>query len=383
MSDQNIILDALVYSSIDNIISPTQFRNKNGDYWNRLGGNQGQTTANQLDENTSSEQAFSNFRKSLFGTTESGIGTLFRNLLSQTTIKRACCLGYNSNPNDKTNFETSIKIPYVEELAVNSGATIDIINNWRKLGYISKSVLIPKSMCPIGYNRPLQTEKNSTQCDTFMRAYCENAKELYNLDIQDLNTTYSDNEFMNVNPECGCFADRLKEFGGQAPPLCYSPRCNFSNTVYPDQNSRVQGGCPVNQCVAILNLASEAALGGTAGLTGTTNQSCFSPETQKKYGLPSVTPPNGLTPPPPSGGVTSLPPKKAPSTASTPRTSTQPSSSSPSSSDDTIIQGLSNTTFYAIVGGIGGLILIIIIVIIVMVIRNNKPIRKRKFVRRE
>jgi len=31
MTDQNFILDALVFSSIDNIISPTQFRNKNGE----------------------------------------------------------------------------------------------------------------------------------------------------------------------------------------------------------------------------------------------------------------------------------------------------------------------------------------------------------------
>ena len=59
MSDQNFILDALVYSSIDNIISDTQFRNKNADYWNGFAAsaNQGQTTANQLDNNTTTSQA--------------------------------------------------------------------------------------------------------------------------------------------------------------------------------------------------------------------------------------------------------------------------------------------------------------------------------------
>ena len=358
MSDQNIILDALVYSSIDNIISPTQFRNKNGDYWNKLGENQGQTTANQLDKDTAKDQAYSNFRKQLFGTAETGIEQLFANLLTQSTIKRACCMGYNSNTNDTTNFETSVKIPYIDELATHSGATSDIIANWRKLGYISKTVKVPKSLCPTGYSRPSQSESNATNCDKFMRAYCENAKEMYNLDIQDINGTYSENEFMNTAPECGCFADRLKEYGGNAPPLCYSPRCSFSSTVYPDQNSRAQGGCPVNQCVAILNLATSSSLGGSAGLSGTTNQSCFSPETQQKFGLPVVQPPSGLTPPPPAG---TPPPGPSPST----------------SSDDTIIQGLSNSAFYGIVGGMGGLVLIVIIVIIVLVTRKNKSKRFR------
>jgi len=402
MSDQNIILDALVYSSIDNVISPTQFRNKNGDYWNRLGGNQGQTTANQLDENTSKDQAYSNFRKFLFGTAETGIEQLFANLLSQSTIKRACCMGYNSNTNDTKNFETSVKIPFVEELATHSGATSDIIANWRKLGYISKTVLIPKSMCPAGYSRPARGNRDSTPCDTFMRAYCENAKEMYNADIIDISGTYSENEYMNITPECGCFADRLKEYGGNPPPLCYSPRCSFSNTVYPDQNSRAQGGCPVNQCVSILNLATTTSLGGQATIKPVNDQSCFSPSTQKEYGLPVVQNPSGLTPPPPPG-VTSLPagpsngtpPPPGPSGPTppgptppgptppgpTPPGPTPPGPTPPSpkgsESEDTIIAGLSNTAFYAIVGGVGGLILIIIIVIIILVVRKNNTSKRR------
>jgi hypothetical protein len=384
MSDQNFILDALVFSSINNIISETQFRNKNADYWTAFkeNANEGQTTANQLDPNTTKLDGYINFRNNL-SISETNPDQLFADLLSQTTIKRACCLGYNSD-NDVNNFEISVKIPFVEELSRQSGATQSTIETWRKLGYISKIVKIPKSMCPTGYSRPDNKSGETGECDKFMRAYCENAKEMYDLDIKDISGTYSENEFMNIAPECGCFADRLKEYGGQAPALCYSPRCNFSQSVYVDQNSRKQGGCPVNQCVAILNLSTTAALGGvTTGVSGIADQSCFSPKTQKEHGFPSVESPTGLTPPPPPGGTppagtppAGTPPRGTPPPAGTPPAGTPPAGTptqqSSSSSNDTIVSGLSNTAFYGIIGGIGGLVLIIIIVIIVLMGRKNK-----------
>lgn len=380
MSDQNEIIDALVYSEITNIISPTQFQNRSGEYWNRIvDEEQSQTTANQLDKNTSTEDAYTNFIKKLFGDKQTHINSEFKDLLSQSTIKRACCMGYNSDDGDTNNYEISVKLPFNYDLADKMGATQDTIKKWQKLGFINKPILVPKSLCPTGYSRPAQEDKNESICDRFMRAYCENVKEMYNSYIINVGGKYDENEYMNMSPECGCYADRLKEYGGNAPPLCYSPRCNFSKTVYTDQNSRVQGGCPVQQCVTILNLGTSASLGGTAKIDTQSKQSCFSPETQQKYGLPSVPAPSNLTPP----SNTLAPNKKElkpniptkPNTPTTPPkapdSSGNPSDASKNANSGEIISGLSNGAFYGIVGGIGGLILIIIIVVAIIYYKSE------------
>lgn len=371
MSDQNTILDALVYSSINNIISPTQFRNKNGDYWNK--NEQASTTADQLDNKTPIDQAFSNYRTQIIGN-ESNVDVAFNNLLSNSTIKRACCLGYNPDQNDTDTYHIDVKIPYNANIAKQSGATSDIIALWQKLGYVNKTVIVPKSLCPTNYARPARSDKTTRVCDNFMRAYCENAKELYNLDILDISGTYNENEFMNTSPECGCYADRLKEFGGQSTPLCYAPRCNFSNTVYVDQNTRVQNGCPVNQCVSILNLATSASLGGAISVEPVTNQSCFSRETAQKYGLPLVDPPNG-TPKPPAGTPPDGTPPDGTPPAGTPADGT-PAAGTPAT---TIIPGISNAIFYGIIGGVGGLTIIIIVITVIVMIKRNNALKGKKF----
>jgi hypothetical protein len=358
MAEQNFILDALVYTSIQNIISPTQFRNKNGDYWNLR--NNSQTTAEQLDETTSISDAFANFRNQTIQT-DINVQNTFNELLSNSTIKRACCLGYNSDPLDTKNFEISVKIPYVNEVATKLGATQDILFDWENLGYIKINVKVPKSMCPSEYYRPSRTNPNAIICDKFMRVYCENAKEMYNIDVSG---TYDEDEFMRTTPECGCFSDRLKNYGGNAPPLCYSPRCSFSDSVYVDQNTRTQGGCDVKQCVAILNLSSEAALGGQSKIEPVTSQSCFSSDTQTKYDLPVVEPPQYNSP------------RKF--ATQNPKNNASKNDVSNNDVDKNTIAGLSKPAFYGIIGGITGLLLLIIVVVII-VMMNNKKIKNKRY----
>ena len=79
-------------------------------------------------------------------------------LLSETTIKRACCLG-------KENLYVRIPTPAGKIYNPDDEAME------KKFNYVDKLVKIPKSMCPKlvpGYS------KDSPQCDAFYNVYCDN-----------------------------------------------------------------------------------------------------------------------------------------------------------------------------------------------------------------
>ena len=87
-------------------------------------------------------------------------------LLVNTTIKRACCLG-NPEINSSTNqrYKITVKLPYVEELVpstVDSG-TKDL---WKTFGFMTKEILVPKYMCG-EFTKPTKVCPNSKYFRSF------------------------------------------------------------------------------------------------------------------------------------------------------------------------------------------------------------------------
>ena len=92
--------DALVYASIENIINEHNFLNRNAQYWSPTSGDSGSF----YDQNTPKTIAYMNFANNV-GLTSNDKQTELNNLLSDTTIKRACCLG-NPEINNSSNLNS-------------------------------------------------------------------------------------------------------------------------------------------------------------------------------------------------------------------------------------------------------------------------------------
>src|SRR5277367_4239462 len=93
-----------------------------------------------IKNNMTSSDQIKYWRNALFqgGTpTDASVLSSLDRILSNTTIKRACCLG-GSDPN---NFTVNVRIPIPSDYSTN----IPDINS--QFGYIDKEVTVPASMC--------------------------------------------------------------------------------------------------------------------------------------------------------------------------------------------------------------------------------------------
>ena len=90
-------------------------------------------------------------------------------ILDKTTIKRACCLARSTD----TNVSVNVKLPVYPDIDFASLIDGSI---QQKFGYINKTVSVPMSLCPSGYNVNNSTSDNSyNNCDTFYGAYSANS----------------------------------------------------------------------------------------------------------------------------------------------------------------------------------------------------------------
>ncbi|VBB18533.1 hypothetical protein YASMINEVIRUS_996 [Yasminevirus sp. GU-2018] len=191
------------------------------------------------------------------------------NILSNTTIKRACCLG-GTDPN---NFNVNVRIPLPE----NYTTGIPEINT--KFGYIDKVVSVPSSMCKnlptatgrADYTKPAKNNPTyNGPCDDFYDVYCANMLAFYN---DEYTSTYPNQKPDNkkfvsqYKPECACFSpDATIPQSVNYGPLCFmAQNCNTANndsgTVYLDYRSR--GTCPssLTICNQIVDLSGAQAGG--------------------------------------------------------------------------------------------------------------------------
>ena len=220
---------------------------------------------------------------------EWGLGTgettkTVSDLLTQTTIKRACCKG-EKDPNSPcpTCYKINVRIPTPKKYDYEDPEGTDKIP--KKYGYIDKTVYIPPSMCKYGHCDPSyddkkyksttpsdakslcqhgftpKTDTNYTNCDRFYDTYCDQILA----DYIKINKITKDEiyqgkfpypEFRKYKPECACYAPVppvFKDFN--IPPLCIMPGCTRKANAYFDIDSRESKGCDIKICNQTIDLS--------------------------------------------------------------------------------------------------------------------------------
>jgi hypothetical protein len=204
-------------------------------------------------------------------------------LLTQTTIKRACCMAKrdSSKVDADNNITVNVKIP----IPTGSASSTDKVGT--KFGFKNVSVKVPKSACTRpeifgeAYNTSDSSKLGNPQCDNFIGGYCSNMKYLYKL--ENGNNPFDPNEFSQYAPECPCYADlpiwaaqKDSSLPNGIPKICALTNCEQGNNdAYLDQSSR--DGCKSNItfCTEYNNWKSlNATQGGTINIDKKTVQNC-------------------------------------------------------------------------------------------------------------
>lgn len=187
-------------------------------------------------------------------------------ILSNTTIKRACCLG-SEDPENPDYFKVDVRIPIPANFDSSDDRNIEY-------GFIDKSIKIPKSYCDNvessdgsvhKYKKPDKRDAvYSKRCDDFFNVYCPNMLHLFNSDTQSGDKT----EFSNFyKKECACYniINPLPPGTNLSTRCLNFPQCNDSNAdlgiTYLDLESRKSCPNSVTICTQALNL-QDAGAGG-------------------------------------------------------------------------------------------------------------------------
>lgn len=164
-------------------------------------------------------------------------------LLTDTIIKRACCMNKAGTAN-----AISVKIPVPKGYNLNNSSNPTL---QKKFNYITKSITVPTSYCTSRY--PDYT-KGSESCNHFYEAYCQNEKAFYK---KENGNRFDQIEWTDYNRECACYGDINPGFEAY-PGICYMHGCSDNNLVYFDNASRQvwnqTGVCPLNLCQSIIEV---------------------------------------------------------------------------------------------------------------------------------
>ena len=204
--------------------------------------------------------------------------------LSNTTVKRACCLGAASST-DPRSFAVQVRIPIPRDFN-------DLSDTNRDFGFIDKIVNVPRTMCDslqdstgnnVRYARPNRSDTTySRPCDDFYKLYCENMLAFYVDEYKRAHPGQKiDSELFatEYKPECACF-----NVNSDFPPnVPLSPRClqyagcrndlSDQGLVYLDFRSRDR--CPENItiCSQVIDLSNTTA-GGNINISAELQNTC-------------------------------------------------------------------------------------------------------------
>lgn len=219
--------------------------------------------------------------------TDDQIKQYLDDILSSTTIKRACCL----NGADKK--KINVRIPIPKNLSLEGLPQIN-----KDFGYIDKIIEIPSGLCnslktSSGKDKYVKPDKSDTNynkpCDDFFDVYCSNMLTLYNGEYKSIypNSTPNYDKFVNeYRPECACYNPNSTLASIKLP---YGPRClmypkctnaNYDNGItYLDPLSREK--CPDNLtiCNQVIDL-SNARAGGNINISPELQNTCGSSSSQ-------------------------------------------------------------------------------------------------------
>ena len=183
-------------------------------------------------------------------------------ILNDTTIKRACCLG-QAGTDANNGINVRIPIPTGMDISKN----VDPLSN--KFRYFDKKIQVPTSMCQ---KYPDYTP-NTTKCDNFYSAYCDNIKKIYKTGNEN---KYDPIEWYEYKRECACYGDPDLDQGPNTAHLCYMAGCNAKEpTIYLDPQSFTisKTGCPQINCNSYINMG-EIQMHDKNNFNTTVQQNC-------------------------------------------------------------------------------------------------------------
>jgi hypothetical protein len=219
-------------------------------------------------------------------------------VLSNTTVKRACCMAKNRTT-QITELPVKVRIPVPKDFdwADEDNKTVK-----QKFQYIDKDILIPSTMCPVGF------ESNNKQwdgCDNFYELYCNNIKKFYS--DEKGGSSWDNDEFFKYKPECACYNKIPDSFKGYTPtPKCFLAGCDADNkeSIYFDPKSR--GDCDMTICNQNIDF-SKMNVGGSANIQTNLTASCGQDTAVNNPPPVKTSPPESNTTSPPESNTTSPP----------------------------------------------------------------------------
>lgn len=181
-------------------------------------------------------------------------------ILSETTIKRACCLGVD---------KIKVKIPIPMDTDLNQYTKKGIME---KYGYFEKEVTVPESLCNPSW-KVKNPDTNRSQCDNFYTVYCKNKVNLYKAGNKG---NFNAVEFQDYSPDCVCYGDMPEVLRtANVAPKCALAGCETSlegGGYYVDPISR-SADCEMTICSQTFN-ASDVTVGGDASIMAKMNNQC-------------------------------------------------------------------------------------------------------------
>ncbi len=191
------------------------------------------------------------------------------NLLSNTTLKKVCCMAKQNNKQNLKDgyYEVDIKIPFPP------GYETQASDFEKKFNYTTVKVKIPESECSKLQSDYQPDNPNYGYCNDFFNTYCENIKYIYNRAV---NNNFDITEFNYYAPECMCHNDIPDGISMGIPHSCYMGYCSENNKsiTYLDQLSRTKP-CDSAICVELTKVGDIIALqGSTINFTTKVTQTC-------------------------------------------------------------------------------------------------------------
>jgi hypothetical protein len=242
----------------------------------------------QLKNNLTTQDDLTKYNLNLIQTPPSNMKNTdyYDNILSNTTMKRACCMNskYASTLTNPNSYPVTVRIPIPKDYVVDDNAPSNLVDTWKKFGYIDKTIYVPSSVCsnikdPFGNATYTNTDGNS--CSDFMQLYCSNVRKFYDDELATLGGEFDEFEFPKYKPECACYSkvpDYIKKTSPSSPRSCYMVDCMGDGTGienYVDPSSRVP--CQSNFCSSAINVGNiEASSGGLINFTPSIELKCSS-----------------------------------------------------------------------------------------------------------
>lgn len=205
---------------------------------------------------------------------------ILNNILSNTTIKRACCQHFPKGGSAKT-VSVPVRLPIPKRkgddpLSIDdSTGTGKSANKYGYYDYLAE-VDVNEQNCG-NYTKYDPDGTEGSNCDKFYELYCNNIVEEY-LDAKGGEWNAADFKLFNdYKPECACFVPIPKEWQSSSVTNTFVPQCLLTgckNSPYIDKVSRFNDECNMTVCLADLTFNGNVIDQGNLDLSNAVTQKC-------------------------------------------------------------------------------------------------------------